>query len=431
MRRFQLARRGPAACVGVLGPDRAEAGTAEQAGNFDAASPTDPRYNFANLDRVVQSAVAPRPQGDDLDHHAGAALGDRKPEQARPPVEAEARRVRPVRARGRSALRAMRRTSSRSSTSRTSPVGSSPQSNKRGFYAPHHYRRLVNAAFPAIRAASPGDDDPRRRAGSQRQREPRAGLLDPAARVPARVRLRVALVPQGPLGPAAATSRRRALTRSATTRTSSSSRPRSHSRNRDDAAIGDGPRLLRFLDRLVGRGRLISARGGKLDVHYTEFGYQTDPPDPYAGISLQASGPLAPGGGADRVGDARACTRSASSGSRTARSCPVADSPPTGSSRPGCCSTTCARSPRTRPSATRSSSSAAASGCACGARSAPAAATRSRSSASRRGGWKQVATAHDDPPRLLAAQDPQALAAPTATAGAPASAARATAFASG
>jgi len=34
-------------------------------------------------------------------------------------------------------------------------------------------------------------------------------------------------------------------------------------------------------------GRLISARGPKLDVHYTEFGYQTDPPDPFAGVSLK------------------------------------------------------------------------------------------------------------------------------------------------
>ena len=63
--------------------------------------------------------------------------------------------------------------------------------------------------------------------------------------------------------------------------------PSRHSANRDDAAIGDGRRLLRFLDRLVRRGRLVSARGGKLDVHYTEFGYQTDPPDPFAGIPLK------------------------------------------------------------------------------------------------------------------------------------------------
>ena len=65
------------------------------------------------------------------------------------------------------------------------------------------------------------------------------------------------------------------------------SRPTRHSPNRDDAAIGDGRRLLRFLDRLVKKHRLISTRGGKLQVHYTEFGYQTDPPDPYAGISLK------------------------------------------------------------------------------------------------------------------------------------------------
>jgi hypothetical protein len=63
--------------------------------------------------------------------------------------------------------------------------------------------------------------------------------------------------------------------------------PTRHSRHRDDAAIGDGRRLLRFIDRLVRRKRLVSKRGRRLDVHYTEFGYQTDPPDPFAGIPLK------------------------------------------------------------------------------------------------------------------------------------------------
>ncbi len=50
--------------------------------NFDAASPTAPQYRFASLDRVVESAVRARAQGDDLDHHPGAAVGDGQPEQA-------------------------------------------------------------------------------------------------------------------------------------------------------------------------------------------------------------------------------------------------------------------------------------------------------------------------------------------------------------
>jgi hypothetical protein len=62
--------------------------------------------------------------------------------------------------------------------------------------------------------------------------------------------------------------------------------PNRRSRNRDDAGIGDTGRLLRALDRLRGRGRLRASNGRRLKVYYTEFGYQTNPPDPLAGIRL-------------------------------------------------------------------------------------------------------------------------------------------------
>jgi hypothetical protein len=63
--------------------------------------------------------------------------------------------------------------------------------------------------------------------------------------------------------------------------------PTRRSPARDDAAIGDGRRLLRTLDRLTARGRIRKSGGGRLSVFYTEFGYQTNPPDPFAGISLR------------------------------------------------------------------------------------------------------------------------------------------------
>jgi hypothetical protein len=44
---------------------------------------------------------------------------------------------------------------------------------------------------------------------------------------------------------------------------------------------------LRALDRLVRRGRIVPSSGRRLNVFYTEFGYQTYPPDPFAGISLR------------------------------------------------------------------------------------------------------------------------------------------------
>ena len=62
--------------------------------------------------------------------------------------------------------------------------------------------------------------------------------------------------------------------------------PAHRSENRDDAAINDGRRLLGVLDRLTRLGALKPSSGRRLDVFYTEFGYQTNPPDPFAGVSL-------------------------------------------------------------------------------------------------------------------------------------------------
>ena len=55
--------------------------------------------------------------------------------------------------------------------------------------------------------------------------------------------------------------------------------------DRDQAQIGDLPRLFAVLDRLTRMGR-IGAPGGRFDVYLTEFGYQTSPPDHGVGISL-------------------------------------------------------------------------------------------------------------------------------------------------
>ena len=61
--------------------------------------------------------------------------------------------------------------------------------------------------------------------------------------------------------------------------------PSTPSPNRDDAAIGDSRRLLGTIDGLVSHGGLKASKR-KLDVYYTEFGYQTNPPDPFSGIAL-------------------------------------------------------------------------------------------------------------------------------------------------
>ena len=50
--------------------------------------------------------------------------------------------------------------------------------------------------------------------------------------------------------------------------------------------MGDWRRLEQTLDRLVKLKALKPSASKRLAIYYTEFGYQTDPPDPFAGISL-------------------------------------------------------------------------------------------------------------------------------------------------
>jgi hypothetical protein len=252
---------------------------------FDAASPVDPSYNFSNLDRVVQSAArhgfrvmisitTPAPRW---------ATGDpsREDHQWKPDPQEFALFARAIASRyGPDADQFA------IMNEPNQPGWLQPQSDKRGPYAPHHYRRMVNAAFPAIRAASPRDSI-------------LVGEL--AASGSRNVGPNSSIRPLAFLRAFGCVSRSFRKVRSGRCRGFTAPRadaighhpyqfflpPARPSQHRDDAAIGDGRRLLRFLDRLVRRKRLISARGGRLHVHYTEFGYQTDPPDPFAGIPLK------------------------------------------------------------------------------------------------------------------------------------------------
>ena len=58
----------------------------------------------------------------------------------------------------------------------------------------------------------------------------------------------------------------------------------------DEAQIADLPRLFATLDRLTGKGRILSSTGKPFDLYLTEFGYQTFPPDIAVGVTptLQA-----------------------------------------------------------------------------------------------------------------------------------------------
>jgi hypothetical protein len=63
-------------------------------------------------------------------------------------------------------------------------------------------------------------------------------------------------------------------------------KPGQRSPKAGNAALGDAPRLMRTLDALTRRRAIVPARGRRLTVFWTEFGYKTLPLDTLNGISL-------------------------------------------------------------------------------------------------------------------------------------------------
>ena len=59
--------------------------------------------------------------------------------------------------------------------------------------------------------------------------------------------------------------------------------PRVRDKNRDDATLSGIPRLTRTLDRVI----RAYGQSSKLPIWLTEYGYQTDPPDPTIGVSFR------------------------------------------------------------------------------------------------------------------------------------------------
>lgn len=161
-----------------------------------------------------------------------------------------------------------------------------PQSLRGQAVAPHLYRALAQAAYPAVKRAAPnatvlvgelapsGRNDP----GVTRPIRPLLflrlmGCRDARFRAIRTGRCRgFKAVPADAIG-----HHPYALFRS----------PFQRSIDRDDAAIGDWRALESTLDRLVARHAIKPSHGRRLSIYYTEFGYQTDPPDPFAGIPLR------------------------------------------------------------------------------------------------------------------------------------------------
>ena len=253
---------------------------------FDAADPGDPRYSFAALDRVVAAAPrygmrvmltisTPFPVWASRDPSRDNRSWNPEPSEYAAFTTALVKRY--------GALVDHWGISNEPNRS----AWLQPQADRRGrMISAHLYRNLVHAAYPVIKKydpdsvalvgelASTGSDDPR---GATAHQRPLKFLRTMACRDRANRPLRTGRcrgfrpVPVDAVG-----HHPYQLLLKPTHRTE----------NRDDAAINDAARLLRTLDRLTDVGALRSPGGRRLNVFYTEFGYQTDPPDPFAGVSL-------------------------------------------------------------------------------------------------------------------------------------------------
>lgn len=253
---------------------------------FDAANHQDPRYNWSQLDPVVLSAVrsglrvmisisTPGPVWASEDPRRRSGVWKPKPAEYAAFSMAVAARYGAV--------------VDQFGILNEPNQGAwlQPQSDSRGLASPHLYRALVQAAYPAVKAAAP-------------QSVALIGELAPSGRGADDRGATRPIRPLEFLRAMGCVNRRFRAVRSGRCRGFSAvpgdalghhpysllSPPRARSRNRDDAAIGDWRRLLQTIDRLTARRRVRPSSGRRLDVYYTEYGYQTNPPDFIAGVRL-------------------------------------------------------------------------------------------------------------------------------------------------
>ena len=251
---------------------------------FDGANMADPRYNWAALDRVIASAVG---------HGLKLMVSITTPA----PIWATGRTRRPnplwrpsapeFGAYAEAVVKRYGDYVDHWGISNEPNQGGwlQPQSDRSGLVAPHLYRAMVLAAYPRIKREDPTSvalvgelaSSGRKGRGRRVPIRPLIFLREMACRDASYRPMRGGRckgfkpVPLDGLGhhpyqfflP-----------------------PNRPSLNPSDAAIGDSGRLLRVVDRLIRQRALSPKRGRRPGVYYTEFGYQTDPPDPFAGVKL-------------------------------------------------------------------------------------------------------------------------------------------------
>ncbi len=251
---------------------------------FRAADPSDPRYDWATLDRAVATTRAAGLRVMLSVTGPGPVWTSTAPRRGNPrwmPSAAEF---------GRFAHAVATRYGAQVDryllwNEPNSPGWLQPQNECRHRVctpvAPHVYRALVRAATPQIHAADP-------------RSEVLLGELAPTGKPPLSANAGLSPLPfLRALGCVDAKYKPLRGGRCAGFRPAAAdafgyhphpvrNAPDQANRNRDDAQIADLPRLFAVLDKLRARRRLkISA-----NVHLTEFGYQTSPPDHAIGVTL-------------------------------------------------------------------------------------------------------------------------------------------------
>ena len=206
---------------------------------FDLRDHTSGLYNFAELDRVVNSAVRHGLRVMISISTPAPVWASAEPEPRQPAVEAARRPVRRVHRRRGPALRGPRRPLGHLQRAQPGRLAAAPERPLRPGGPPpvpgHGAGRL-----PAHQGDRPHLHRAGRRAGRQRALRPRRHAADPAAAVPARDGLpRLALAAASGAG-AARTSSRSPWTRWATTRTTCSSGPRTPRRTSTTRPSGTG-----------------------------------------------------------------------------------------------------------------------------------------------------------------------------------------------
>jgi hypothetical protein len=169
------------------------------------------------------------------------------------------------------------------------PLWLQPQNTCKGRrcvpYAPHAYRRLVRAAYPALKAVDPsatvlfGALAPRGENATKQNAKTRPLAF---IRSMGCVKLTLRRDRSGPCaGFKPLTADGFAYHPHAVFRAPNVPQP-----NLDEASLGDLPRLERTLDGTQRAGGLKKAGGGKFGLYFTEWGYETRPPDRLRGVTL-------------------------------------------------------------------------------------------------------------------------------------------------